>query len=184
MGIHIRNTRIEEMKLSALVFAAAVDARRYSFKELMGMFKDGDTPIPNWGSGSTGANGERAFQQYTLCPVLDVPEGAEEVRCDGESCAVECKGGYMIKGNPQTKCKKDPKNPGQFVWRRPLGSCYSCDTEPSFNDWKVWQNCSVNKKNQRTCKFGCLLDANAIEKKKHALGPKKVTKQQSLTKNA
>lgn len=146
------------MKLSALVFAAAtVDARRYSFKELMLMFKDGENPIPAWGS-KADTDGQRAFENWKFCEPIPVPEGADEVRCSGESCAVECKGGYYVTGNPQTKCKKDPKNPGQFVWRRPLGSCYSCAEDPSFKDWRVFSNCSVTKGNKRKCDFGCLQD--------------------------
>lgn len=65
----------------------------------------------------------------------------------------------MIKGNPQTQCKKDPDNPGEYIWRRPLGSCYSCDSDPSFEDWKVYSNCQVTGKNQRVCNFGCMLGA-------------------------
>merc|ERR1712050_31548 len=129
------------------------------------MFKDGENPIPTWGAGASDED-ERTFQPFAQCPPLETPVGADSVRCSGESCAVECKGGYIIQGNPQTKCKKDPQNPGSYMWRRGLGYCVGCD-EPVFDDWKVYANCQVNKKNQKICKIGCMQGAK-LEGGSHA----------------
>lgn len=150
------------MKLSFFLFGASVNGGYQAprFKQLMETFKDGSALTS---SGQRAQNGQLwghpvrgNFALWSLCPTLDVPEGADNIVCDQASCAVECKGGYLIKGNPRTKCKWNPKYQ-IFEWRRPLGYCRTCKGEPTFKDSKIWKNCWIEpKNNRRVCKFGCI----------------------------
>ena len=136
------------MKLSTILFATAANAnyKPPTFRELMVSYKEG----PSGADGERGNRGwgqpiVRGFVNHKKCPALPVPEGATGIVCDQASCAVECKGGYMIDGNLRTKCKKQPKT-GGFQWRRELGTCKTCDSEPEFNDSNLWKACWIEPK--------------------------------------
>ena len=160
------------MKLPAFIIAATANADYTppKFKQLMQSFKDG------YALGSDGQRAQggqiwghpvtRGYLDYSTCPEIELPAGADHVKCNQSSCAVECKGGYTIVGNPRTKCKRGKKGAPNY-WRRPLGHCKTCDGGPSFSDPKVWQSCWVEpKNNRRVCKFGCTLGADLVGSKK------------------
>ena len=49
--------------------------------------------------------GVRAAAEWSNRPVLDVPEGAKSISCDGSTCATICKPGLQAVGQRRTRCR-------------------------------------------------------------------------------
>lgn len=99
-----------------------------------------------WGKRVSGKYGK-----FETCPPLDMLKSADGVFCNGATCMVNCKPGYVPHGHTRASCKK--RKSGGMVWSNSLAGCVTCqDREPVFNDENIHSFCYIHSgTNEKLC---------------------------------
>jgi hypothetical protein len=100
----------------------------------------------------------RKAADWTLCPTLALPTGAEQIVCDQSTCMVECPVGWLpdkLSGlKRRTKCRWTGKK--GFFWKRQLTGCTTCDPfEPSPADPNLTTTSELTKTSKTKWTFRC-----------------------------
>ena len=96
--------------------------------------------------------GVRASALWSLCPALELPQGAESLTCDQSTCMTVCQPGYKATGRRRVRCRWKRKK--GFFWKNYLGTCFTCDPTAPPSD--LTSSCTINTRNNRKiCDLSC-----------------------------
>jgi len=106
----------------------------------------------NWGR-PVNLKKRKTFRGHEDCPALVPGENMEPFRCNGATCLLVCKDGFVPLGRKRVACRK---RDGEFIWTKTAGKCVTCDPLiPQPNDSAVTTNCRITGRGKRVCSLRC-----------------------------
>merc|ERR1712130_534598 len=155
MGILGPDHLIQNETFAIFAFSAVSgDWNQPSWKDVQAAFNGVGRTDLEWGH----PVGVRNARKWDDCPKIDEDaiDGLDKLRCQGATCALKCKGGYLPVGRRRTKCRWNRKKQ-EWFWKNQLGGCRTCSVwEPTSDDPLMTTMCKVNPNtNRRWCKLEC-----------------------------